>query len=355
MYLLRYLVHHGFAFLMQLPWLALLGATLLLFGISWGLLLIVEPADSAIIQPDTFWWFFVVTGTTVGYGDFTPVTSEGRVIVAIFNMFGGITLLGGFIGKLASDIGLLYQRSLKGLGSFRFMNNHIVIFGWQGDRTRRIIQAIRADTSECRDIVLCATQEIDNPVHELASYIQGPHLGAEDVLKRAGLVQANRIIIDCIDDDHTLAVSIAVAGKASPNAHIVAYFDTVEYAQLLQNLGRDVETIVDPSGDLLVRSMQDPGSSQIHEQMLSPLIGDNTQFSAIVPGHISHKIPYIDMLLALKKHYNATLLATAVEDQWANVEINGQADITAGTRIYFVGHQRIDPAQLDWSLLTSGA
>ncbi len=351
--MLRHIVHYGFAFLVHLPWIALLSATAVLFALTWGLLILVEPGDSDIIQPETFWWFFIVTGTTVGYGDFTPVTSAGRIIVMVLNMFGGIALLGGFIGKLATDIGSLLQRNLKGLGSFGFMNGHIIIFGWQGERTRRIIEAIKADETEKRAIVLCATQEMENPLQNSISYVQGGHLGAEDVLRRANIESASRIIVDGADDDQTLAVGVAVTSKVSASAHIVAYFDTAEYAQLLQNLQRDIETIVDPSGDLLVRSMQDPGSSQIHEQMLSPLVGENTQFSAIVPNHVTGKIAYIDMLVALKKHYNATLLATAQGGQWDQVEINGTEEITAGTRLYFVGHNRIDPNQLDWGLLTS--
>ena len=52
--------------------------------------------------PDALWWS-MVTVTTVGYGDMTPVTPTGRA-VAVFLMIGGIGLFGGLTANLASAI-----------------------------------------------------------------------------------------------------------------------------------------------------------------------------------------------------------------------------------------------------------
>ena len=51
---------------------------------------------------DALWWAFV-TITTVGYGDFAPVTAEGRFI-AVGLMLGGIALLGVVTATIASWI-----------------------------------------------------------------------------------------------------------------------------------------------------------------------------------------------------------------------------------------------------------
>jgi Ion channel len=53
---------------------------------------------------DAFWWA-VETITTVGYGDYTPVTTIGRII-AVFVMFSGI-------GIVVSVLGILAQRRLQ--------------------------------------------------------------------------------------------------------------------------------------------------------------------------------------------------------------------------------------------------
>ncbi len=48
-------------------------------------------------------WWSITTVTTVGYGDFAPVTGTGRAI-AVLLMIGGISLLGVVTGTLASWI-----------------------------------------------------------------------------------------------------------------------------------------------------------------------------------------------------------------------------------------------------------
>lgn len=49
---------------------------------------------------DALWWA-TATVATVGYGDFTPVTLEGRV-VAVMLMIVGIGLVGTVTGAMAS-------------------------------------------------------------------------------------------------------------------------------------------------------------------------------------------------------------------------------------------------------------
>ncbi|MEU2199813.1 potassium channel family protein [Isoptericola sp. NPDC019482] len=58
------------------------------------------PGASIVNLGDGFWWA-MVTITTVGYGDLTPVTPTGRVI-AVCLMLGGIALLGVVTATLSS-------------------------------------------------------------------------------------------------------------------------------------------------------------------------------------------------------------------------------------------------------------
>lgn len=39
-----------------------------------------EPPDNAITRPQNYWWYFVVTAATVGYGDFFPTTVLGHAV-----------------------------------------------------------------------------------------------------------------------------------------------------------------------------------------------------------------------------------------------------------------------------------
>jgi voltage-gated potassium channel len=79
------------------------GSTLLLLLISSLAMLDAErgAADASIqTYPEALWWS-IATVTTVGYGDFSPVTLTGRII-AVALMIAGIALLGVITATLAS-------------------------------------------------------------------------------------------------------------------------------------------------------------------------------------------------------------------------------------------------------------
>ncbi|EIK52565.1 ion transporter [Stutzerimonas stutzeri TS44] len=78
-------------------------ATLLLVAFGAITMLLVEapnPQSSINTPEEALWWAFV-TVTTVGYGDFYPVTTAGRV-VAVLLMVSGVGLFGSFAAYIGS-------------------------------------------------------------------------------------------------------------------------------------------------------------------------------------------------------------------------------------------------------------
>ena len=73
-------------------------------GISVYLVEHNQPSANITNLGNAFWWA-VITITTVGYGDYTPVTTIGRII-AVVVMFSGI-------GIVVSLVTLLSQRRLQ--------------------------------------------------------------------------------------------------------------------------------------------------------------------------------------------------------------------------------------------------
>jgi voltage-gated potassium channel len=82
--------------------ITLLSAGIVLTTSSILMLQVESKAAGANIQTggDALWWT-LVTITTVGYGDFYPVTAEGRII-ATFVMFAGVGIIGALASILAS-------------------------------------------------------------------------------------------------------------------------------------------------------------------------------------------------------------------------------------------------------------
>lgn len=76
-------------------------AILAIFASSFAILAFEEGAGGSITTADDAVWWAVCTVTTVGYGDFYPVTWEGR-IVAFFLMITGAATFGALAGLLAS-------------------------------------------------------------------------------------------------------------------------------------------------------------------------------------------------------------------------------------------------------------
>jgi voltage-gated potassium channel len=80
-----------------------IGATILLVYVAALAVLEAERSEGELNTiGETIWWA-IVTITTVGYGDYAPVTVSGRA-VAVGLMAGGVVLVGVIVGTLSSWI-----------------------------------------------------------------------------------------------------------------------------------------------------------------------------------------------------------------------------------------------------------
>jgi voltage-gated potassium channel Kch len=97
------------SFMNNFHFLVILFVAVIIFG-SVLMFYIESPNEDSKINNmlDSVWWV-VATVTTVGYGDFTPVTDVGK-IVAIFYMFFGIGILAIIVTTFASRF---YQKLVK--------------------------------------------------------------------------------------------------------------------------------------------------------------------------------------------------------------------------------------------------
>ena len=85
-----------------LSWKLVVGIIMFHYFSSWALMYYFE-SGAEFSQPAVYWWFYIVTSTTVGYGDFSPATLGGR-IVAVYVMLGGIGFFAAFIAKVAEGV-----------------------------------------------------------------------------------------------------------------------------------------------------------------------------------------------------------------------------------------------------------
>ena len=333
----------------SLSWDTVLSMTVIHFAASWGLVALV--GDQKIASGEIFWYFYVTTSTTVGYGDYSPETVAGRMVTILWIMPGGIALFTAIITKFVTQISDQWRKRLRGLASYENLADHIVILGWHGSRTQRMVDHIRGGQGEHeREIVLCAAQSIDNPMPDEVRFVHGPALNTPDLLRRAAVRRAKYIIALGHDDNETLSAALGAAA-VNGDAHIVAYFDQQSFADLLKAHCPHAECNVSLSIEMMVRSAQDPGSSRVQRQLLSTLEGP-TQFSLQIPAD-AKPVAYGALFSELKAKHEATLFGVAGSTLGDDLILNAPSEhrVDPGMIVYFMAAQRIEPVQIDWPAL----
>lgn len=331
----------------EVTWPAIGVIALLHYATSWGLMALTEGRD--IAAPSVYWYFYLVTSTTVGYGDLSPSTTFGRFVAVAWVMPGGIALFTSVIAKVVQSASGYWSRRMRGLGDYSDLENHTLILGWAGDRTRRMVSYMRGDSRD-REIVLIADQAMENPMPDQVNFVRGDTLTHADVLERAGVATAGRAVILGRDDNETLAAGLAVSAR-NPKLHIAAFFHDEVVADLLKSHCPQAECLLPMSIELLVRTADDPGSSRVPKIMLSTLV-DPTLYSLLVPRDRG-PLQFGAIFRALKQQHNATVLGVAADRTNEALALNPSDDriVNAGNTLYYIAARRLNPAAIDWNAM----
>ena len=175
-------------------WLLPLAIICFVFVTGWIAMTIAQPG-SDIVNPTNYWWWFLITATTVGYGDLFPETTGGRFVGA-YVVFGSITTLAILFSRISAIIENAKGRRMRGEITFSG-KNHIVLLGYTAGRTERLLAELLSEPE--REVVL-ATWEDQLSVHPLAGeerlhFVRGD-LTDLSVLDRRHLKEAFVLIIE---------------------------------------------------------------------------------------------------------------------------------------------------------------
>ncbi|ESP94102.1 potassium channel family protein [Pseudoalteromonas luteoviolacea] len=333
-------------------WQILVLATACHMLLTWGMLWFAK--EHALLPFSTFVYYYVVTTSTVGYGDFSATTELGRWAVALVQIPFGLALFGVLLGKVGQEITIWVKRAMKGDKDFSHLNDHIIIFGWHPTRTEKMIEFILADNKRIeRRIVLAVHEDMEHPLlrYPQVDFVRLASFTDDIELSRTAIGTAAKVIVDGKDDDHTFTTALKLSPIVQSSAHICAHFIDETKAELLRLHCENVECSTAMSAEILVRSMQDPGSSRIQEELLSTLRGD-TQFSLQIPSSVT-SCKFGQLFMFFKEHHNATLLGVAHDRSGQNMDLNPPLSygLTGGDFIHYIAPQRVLEKEVAWEQL----
>ena len=321
-------------------WRLPLAVATFVFLTSWPAMALVEPPDGGIGQPGTYWWYFVVTAATVGYGDVFPTTTAGRV-VGLYVIVGGIVTLTLLFTQLSNALQSVRGKRLRGMVALD-LSDHVVLFGYWPGRTERIVAELTADRRV--QVALCAWDDVaENPIpDEPAVHFVRGDLTNEDVMTRAGVQRARTAVIDVRDDNETLAIAVAI-DHANPDIHLVAAMRDLERRENLRYVNPGVQAVQWHMPFLLTEEANDPGITQIYNDLMSSGGHGNT-YSMRVPGGFGHPT-FGDCQTWFGRTYGATVLALRDGDGLV-VSPPWDRPVPEGATLYYVAAERIEPRRL---------
>jgi len=199
-------------------------------------------------------YFTLVTSSTVGFGDVTPVpaSEEAKLFTMSVVLVGvasfGIalsTLLGPAIeARLTNALGRMTDSQLE------LLENHLLILGY-GDLTEPVLEELgeRAQVA-----VITSDEAHADELAERGYAVLVADPSDEEPLRRAGIQEARAVLV-ATNDDAQDALAVLTAAEMNPDIPIIAAATNRENIEKLRRAGAD--TVISPAnigGRLLVES-----------------------------------------------------------------------------------------------------
>ena len=326
------------------PWLTLCLLVAALYLAGYVLILVTEPPNSAIRTIPTYTYFFVVTITTVGYGDVVAVSTAGRLAAGLIAI-GGIGAAAVALGKIFNAIGEFVRRRERGLLAFD-MKRHIVIFGNRGAETAALIKQLIADQQTSgTQIVLCSQSTEHNPFPDFIDFVRGEPTSS-DVLERASVKHASKVIIHSSTDYESISIALAVK-EVNDSAQIVVKANDPGKEVDIERVDRArVVCIKSVDVPLIVREIHNPGITQVFENLLSP-DGQDLRSIHVPPG--DRTFTFGLLAHTFREQHGAILIGMRKAEKGLNagatVNPAFHAIVTGGMFLDYISR---NPVTIDW-------
>ncbi|GAA5417741.1 hypothetical protein Pryu01_02816 [Paraliobacillus ryukyuensis] len=229
-----------FHFYFRLPVLIRLLLTVSILMLSFGIIIhVIEPEHFPSIF-DGIWWAFV-TGSTVGYGDFVPLSSLGKIIGILLILTGGGLVT--FYMATVSSTTIKREEAIKRGDTVFKGKHHIIFIGWN-ERARQLL-AMLEELNKKEHVVL-----IDRTLKQLPQQAGDCHFvrgdpTSDDILAKANIQEAAYAVItadpakqESHADQTSILTTLALRGN-NPKVYIITEILTKEQLSNAKRAGAD--------------------------------------------------------------------------------------------------------------------
>jgi voltage-gated potassium channel len=319
--------------IIEMRWPTVFCITLLHAFITWLGLTLMGETDlvSGVVQ---FIYYFVVTASSVGYGDFSPTTDIGKLFCAIWVIPGAIGLFAFLVGKAAASLTSRIRKNMNGQGNFENIKDHVVVLGYVTGQTGRLLKETRR-LQGSRDVVIVSTEDLST-LRDKWDWVRAASLSSTEDLRRANIENAEFIVIMGRDDNESLTACLAVNAMTKKGS-CVAYFRDREPAALVKASCPKIEVVTSTSVEQVARAISDPGAGQVLHHLASTSIGA-TLGSMTFQGRDTVTVKY---------------LTNEMRARFPIMELADNTEILKGEAVYYVAGQRIPEGTVfrgdDWT------
>ncbi|GAA4699137.1 potassium channel family protein [Nocardioides nanhaiensis] len=258
------------------PWWELGRRLLLALAILSGTVLLVwfdrhgyaDNSDGSVDFLDAI-YYTTVTLSTTGYGDIAPVSDQARMVNAFVITPARIAFLVLLIGTTLEVLASQGREMLRIAQWRKHMQNHVVVVGY-GTKGRSAVETLVSNgTARESVVVVDPSPEALADAHADGLAVVTGDATRRGVLRRAGVAEAEQVIITTDRDDSNVLATLTVR-QLNPDAWIVAAVREQENAPLMKQSGADsVITSSEAVGRLLGLSSLSPTLGSVMEDLLT--------------------------------------------------------------------------------------
>jgi voltage-gated potassium channel len=185
-------------------------------------------------------YWLIVTIATVGYGDITPISFQGKII-ALTSIILGVSLLGFLVSQITEYI--ISTNLAEVLGINRITEKvDCIICGWN-QISEATLKEIIMQNKNWQIVVIDKTQRSNLSHIPNVKFIMGDPT-KEETFEKANIKQAKNVILSLNNDSDAL-LAIHVIRDLNPWINIVAKINDNEHVKLAEEVGAD--HVVSPS------------------------------------------------------------------------------------------------------------